>query len=141
MDIQGVNDVFIGSRFDQDEESLSLWALYPPHKRPKIIDVDKAFGHMMKLKVGEIDPIVSADIGVDISKFNKAQMARVVRERNQYKALYEETLRRSGQQVPMVLTLDSSQWKKKCEELQQENKKDIKTNAKCEGRYCWCITN
>lgn len=70
--IQGVNDVFIGSRFDQDEESLRLWVLYPPHKRPKIIDVDKAFGHMMKLKVGEIDPIVSTDIRVDISKFNKA---------------------------------------------------------------------
>lgn len=66
LDIQGVNDVFIGSRFGQDEESLRLWDLYPPHKRPKIIDVDKAFGHMMKLRVGEIDPIVSIDIGVDI---------------------------------------------------------------------------
>lgn len=82
LDIQGVNDVFIGSRFDQDEEYLRLWALYPPHKRPKIIDFDKAFGHMMKLKFGEIDPIVFIDIGVDISKFNKAQMVRVVRERN-----------------------------------------------------------
>lgn len=71
LDIQGVNDVFIGSRFDQDEESLRLWALYPPHKRPKIIDIDKAFGHMMKLKVGEIDPILSANIRVDILKFNK----------------------------------------------------------------------
>lgn len=68
---------------------MRLWVLYPPHKRPKIIDVDKAFGHMIKLKVGEIDPIVSAHIGVDISKFNKAQMVRVVRERNQFKALYE----------------------------------------------------
>lgn len=37
---------------------------------------------MMKLKVGEIDPIVSIDIKVDISKFNKAQMVRVVRQRN-----------------------------------------------------------
>lgn len=53
-------------------------------------------------------------------------MVRVVRETNQYKALCEETLRRSGQQVPMVLTPDSSQWKKKCEELQQENKRILK---------------
>lgn len=41
LDIQGINNVFIGSRFDQDEEALLLWALYPSNKRPKIIDVDK----------------------------------------------------------------------------------------------------
>lgn len=83
--------------------------------------MDKAFGHMMKLKVGEIDPIVLADIGVDISKFNKAQIIRIVSERDQYKGSYEETIRRSGQSVPMILSPDNSKWKKKCKELQQEN--------------------
>lgn len=46
---------------------MLLWALYPPNKRPKIIDVDKAFGHMMKLKVGEVDPMVTTYMGIDIS--------------------------------------------------------------------------
>lgn len=63
---------------------------------------------MMKLKFGEIDPSVSADSGVDIPKFNKAQMVRTIRERNQYRGLYEEIPRTSGQLVPIVLSLDNS---------------------------------
>lgn len=72
LDIQGVNDIFIGSRYDTNEEEIFLWVLYPPNKRPKIIGVDKAFGHMMKLKVGELNPIVTTDLGIDIAKLNKA---------------------------------------------------------------------
>lgn len=96
LDIQGVNDVYVGSRFDQNEEAFLLLALYPTNKSPKIIDVDKAFGHMMKLKVGEVDPIVIADMGIDISKFNKAQLVKVIKERDEYKGLYEELLKRGG---------------------------------------------
>lgn len=118
--------MFIGSRFDQYEEALLLWALYPLNKRAKIIDVDKVFGHMMKFKVEEIDPIVSANIGVDISKFNRAQIIRTVREINQCKELYEETIRRSGQSMSMILFPDNLKWEKKCEELQQENQRILK---------------
>lgn len=102
LDIQGINDVYVGSRFDQNEEAFLLWALYPPNKRLKIIDVDKAFGHMMKLKAGEVDPIVIDDVGIDISKFIKAQFVKVIKERDQYKGLYEELLKRGGQLVPQI---------------------------------------
>lgn len=75
----------------------------------------------MKLKVGEVDPIITVDMGIDISKFNKAQLVKVIKERDQYKGLYEELLKRGGQPVPQIH--DGSQWKKKCEEVQLENKK------------------
>lgn len=68
---------------------MLIWALYPPHKRPKIINIEKAFGHTMTLKVGEIDPIVIVNIGINISKVNKAQMKLSVKERNTFKLKYE----------------------------------------------------
>lgn len=129
LDIQGVNDIFIGSRYDPNGEEMLLWALYPPNKRPKIIDVAKYFGHMMKLKVGEVDPMVTADIGIDISRFNKAQLKWEVAEKHKYKALYEEALRRGGHPVPQI-TDSSAQWKKKFEKLALEHnkmKKQMKT--------------
>lgn len=113
MDIKGVDDIFIGSRYDQDEKSMLLWALYPPNKRPMIIDVDKAFHHMMKLKVGEVDPMVTADMGIDISKLNKAQMKMLGKEEGKYKSLYEELLRSRGRPIPKIT--DESKLKKKCE--------------------------
>ncbi|XP_057816402.2 pentatricopeptide repeat-containing protein At2g13600 [Cryptomeria japonica] len=114
LDIQGVNDIFIGSRYDPDDEAMRLWALYPPHKRPKIIDVEKDFGHMMKLKVGEVDPMITVDMGVDISKLNKEQMKMLVKEQGKYKSLYEELLRSRGQPIPQIA--DESKLKKKVED-------------------------
>lgn len=32
LDIQGMNDIFIGSRYDPDDEAMLLWVLYPPNK-------------------------------------------------------------------------------------------------------------
>lgn len=58
--------------FDPSEESMILWALYPPNKRQKIIDIDKEFSHMMTLKIGEVDPIMTTNIGINISKLNKS---------------------------------------------------------------------
>lgn len=49
-----------------------IWALYPPQKNLVIIDTEKAFGHVMTLKVGETDPMVTTDIGINVSKLNKA---------------------------------------------------------------------
>lgn len=122
LNIQGVKYIFIGSRYDPNEEEMLLWALYPPKKRPKIIDVDKAFGHMMTLKVGEVDPMITADIGINVSKFNKAQMKHEIVEKNKYKALYEETLKRSGHPIPQI-TNSRGQWKKKFEKLAYEHTK------------------
>lgn len=122
LNIQGVQDIFIGSRYDPKEEEMLLWALYPPNKRPKIIDVDKTFGHMMTLKVGEVDPIVIADMGINISKFNKAQMKHEIVKKNKYKALYEEALKRSGHPVPQI-TDSGGKWKKKIEKLSYEHNK------------------
>ena len=34
LDVQGVKEIFIGSRFVEDEKSILMWALYPPYKRP-----------------------------------------------------------------------------------------------------------
>ena len=34
LDVQGIKDVIIGSKFVEDENYMLLWALYPPHKRP-----------------------------------------------------------------------------------------------------------
>ncbi|XP_059070895.1 uncharacterized protein LOC131861063 [Cryptomeria japonica] len=121
LDIQGMNDIFNKLRYDPDDEAMCLWALYPLNKRPKIIDVDKAFSHMMKLKVGEVDPMVTTDMGIDISKLNKAQMKMLVRETGKYKSLYEECLRSKGQPVPQ--TIDESKLKNKFEELHKEKKK------------------
>lgn len=77
----------------------------PPNKRPKIIDVDKAFGRMMTLKVGEVDPMATIDIGINISKFNKARIKHKIVEKKKYKALYEETLKRSGHLIPQITDL------------------------------------
>lgn len=54
----------------------------------------------MKLKVGEVDPMVTMDMGVDISKLNKAQMKMLIREEGKYKSLYEELLKSRVQPVP-----------------------------------------
>lgn len=39
-----------------------------------IVDIDKAFGHVMTFKVGETDPVVMADLSINIAKLNKAQI-------------------------------------------------------------------
>lgn len=68
---------------------------------------------MMKLKVGEIDPMVIAEIGIDLSKLNKAQMKMEITEKEKYKALYEELLKRGGHPMPQIT--DGSKIKKKKE--------------------------
>lgn len=75
----------------------------------------------MKLKVGEVDPMVTAAMGIYISKLNKAQMKMLAKEAGKYKSLYEELLRSRGHRVPQIT--DESKLKKKCEELHKENKK------------------
>ena len=70
LDVQGVKDVIIGSQFVEDEKSMLLWVLYPLHKRPQIIDVDQAFGHLMKLKFGVTNPKKVASMQVDLALFN-----------------------------------------------------------------------
>lgn len=55
LDVQGVKDVIIGSRFVENKKSILLWDLYPPHRRPQIIDIDQVFEHLINLKVGVIN--------------------------------------------------------------------------------------
>ena len=73
LDVQGVKKIFIGSRFVDDEMNMLLWYLYPPYKRPHIIDIDQTFEHLMTLKVGVTNPIDSVAMQVDVSLFNQAQ--------------------------------------------------------------------
>lgn len=52
---EGVTKVYTRSRYNPDENSLVIWALYLPHKKSMIIDTEREFGHVMTLKVGETD--------------------------------------------------------------------------------------
>lgn len=70
----GVTQVYMGSMYNLDEHSMLIWSLYPPQKRPMIIDTQKYFGHIMTMKVGETGPIVTIDLGVNVSKLKKAQI-------------------------------------------------------------------
>ena len=71
--------------YNPDVQPMMIWALYPPNKRPKIIGIDKEFGHVMKLKVKETDPLITASMGVNLSKFNSAHTKFLVKERNTLK--------------------------------------------------------
>lgn len=93
LDVQGVKDVIIRSRLVEDEKSMLLWALYPPHKSPQIIDVDQDFGHLMTLKVGVIDPNKVARKKVDLALFNQVSVKQVTFERDNWKYLYENMLK------------------------------------------------
>lgn len=57
---EGVTQVYMGSMYNPTEHSMLIWCLCPPHKKP--------------MKVGETDPIVTVDLGVNVSKLNKAQI-------------------------------------------------------------------
>ena len=80
-----------------------LWALYPPHKRPHIIDVDQDFGHLMTLKVGVTDPNKVAGMQVDLAFFNQGSVKQVTFERDNWKSLYGKILELGKSQVqPMI---------------------------------------
>ena len=66
LDVKGVKDVIIGSLFVEDEKSIFIWDLYPLHKRPQIINVDHAFGHLMTLKFGVMNPNKVIGMQVDL---------------------------------------------------------------------------
>lgn len=36
----------------------------------------------MNLKVGEADPVTTAEIGINVAKLNKAQIQMLIKERN-----------------------------------------------------------
>lgn len=82
-----VTQVFLGSGFNLDEKLLILWEFYPSNKRPMIVDIEKEFGHVMTLKVGEEDPMIIVDLGINMAKLNKAQIQLLVKENNAYKLM------------------------------------------------------
>lgn len=92
LDVQGVKDVTISSRFVEDERSMLLWDLYPPHKMPQIINVDQDFGHLITLKVGVTDPNKVVEMQVDMALFNQAQMKQMTFERDSWREMYENML-------------------------------------------------
>lgn len=81
---KGVIEVYTRSSYNPDANSLMIWGLYPPHKKSVIIDTKKEFGHVMTLKLGEVDPMVTADIGINVTKLNKAQIQKLIKERAMY---------------------------------------------------------
>lgn len=81
LSLEGVTQVYMGSMYNCDEHSMLIWSLYPPQKRPMIIDTHKAFGHIMTMKVGETNPIVIVDLGVNVAKLNKAQIQLLLKEK------------------------------------------------------------
>lgn len=78
---EGAIEVYTGSKYNLDESSLMIWALYPLHKKSIIIDTEKAFGHVTTLKVGEVDPVAIAEIGINVAKLNKAQIQMLFKEK------------------------------------------------------------
>lgn len=71
---KGVTKVYKGSKYNPNENSLMIWTLYPPHKKSMIIDTEKEFGHVMTLKLGEVDPIATNNIGINVAKLNKTRI-------------------------------------------------------------------
>lgn len=90
---EGLTEVYTGSKYNLDEGSLMIWALYPPHKRSIIIDTEKTFGHVMTLKVGEVDPMAKTEIGINVAKLNKAHIQMLIKEKDMYKMNNERILK------------------------------------------------
>lgn len=67
-----VTQLYMGSLYNSNKHSMLIGSLYPPNKKPIVIDTLKAFRHIMTLNIGEINPIVTVDLGVNIAKLNKA---------------------------------------------------------------------
>jgi len=71
---EGVAEVYTGTKYNPDENSLMIWALYPPNKKLAIIDTEKAFDDVVTLKARETDLVVIVELGVNVAKLNKAQI-------------------------------------------------------------------
>lgn len=102
LDKEKVTEVYARSKYNIDEGSMMIWALYPTHRKSVVIDTEKEFGHVMTLKVGEADPIATADIGVNIVKLNKAQIQLLIEEREMYKENNEKLLRENDRLKDLV---------------------------------------
>ena len=125
LDLQGVKDVIIGSRFVEDERSMLLWALYPPQKRPHIIDIDQEFRQLMNLKIGVTNPNKSTHMQVGLTQFNEVQMKQVTIERDNEREMYEIPLKIGNPQMqPMIQSLDDAM-KRELKRL-QEKKEEVK---------------
>lgn len=81
--------IYTGSDFDLGKKSLLTWALYPPDKLPIFIDTGKIFGHLMVHQVGETDLVEITDFKINVEKFNKSQIKKLVKEKNIYKSRSE----------------------------------------------------
>lgn len=77
--------MIIGSIFVEDNKSILLWALSDLYYRPQIIDIDRAFGNLVTLKVGVIDPNESSIIQVGVFLFNQEQKKQVTFEQDNLK--------------------------------------------------------
>lgn len=71
---EGVTNIYAGSKYNPNDRSLMIWAMYPPHKKFFVINTEKDFGHVMTLKFGEVDPMAIAEIGINVAKLNKAKI-------------------------------------------------------------------
>lgn len=50
---------------------LLQWALYPRNKGPNLVDTKKMFGHLMVQRVGEMDPLETTDLNVNVENIQK----------------------------------------------------------------------
>lgn len=106
---KGVTKVYTRSKYNPDEGSLMIWAMYPPHKKSIIIDIEKDFGHVMTLKVEEVDPMATTEIGINVAKLNKAQIQMLIKEKEMYKMNNEIILRENDRLKDMMgITLGST---------------------------------
>lgn len=138
---EGVTQVFIGSGYNQDEHALWVWAMYPPHKKPLIVDTKKAFRHVMTFKVGQANPIATANFGINIAKLNKAQTQLIMKENDALRArserfvreieFFKDQLNATGQ-TPLLTLGESTRPKDKNSQLKEENQqlRSQLTNAK-----------
>lgn len=102
LSLEGVTKIYAGSKYNPDEGTLMIWALYPPHRKPVVIDTEKVFGHFMTLKVGEVDLVVTADIGINVAKPNKAQIQMLIKEKEMYKMSNERIMRENDHLKDML---------------------------------------
>lgn len=74
------------SGYNPYEATLLIWSLYPHEKRPAVIDnPNRMFGHLLVQRVGDTNPMETTELNVNVEKFTKAQIDKLVKENDRLK--------------------------------------------------------
>lgn len=72
--------IYIGSRNNPNDHTLSIWAIHPLEKRPLTIeDTNKIYGQLVVHRLEDTDPIEAPDLTIHVTKFSKTHMDNVVK--------------------------------------------------------------